>query len=194
MLKVNVPEGKSGKWSIEKFHITERDAGLHFLRCLINGYPERAVVSGDFTRLVFDNSEIVMSDTPAEINDHLPFISQAHGHVLIAGLGLGFVAEQCALRPEVDSVTVIEIEKDVIALVKDHLAKYDKITIIEGDALDWVADIDGYYNCVWLDIWPSINPDNLKEILGLEDWFDQFVVEGGLVDSWSKKEILRMGR
>ncbi len=50
----------------------------------------RYIEPGVYYKLTY-KGEVIMSNTPAEVNDHLPFIKKANGKVLIAGLGLGMV-------------------------------------------------------------------------------------------------------
>ena len=59
-----------------------------------------------------------------------------HGHVLCAGLGLGLIVHALHDRPEVERITVVEREPDVIALVKKYLPK-GKTRVIQDD---WYSD------------------------------------------------------
>jgi len=91
--KVDVPEGTSGNWVVERFDVSEADASWDNLRASISmgGLAAgRGVTPGNYTCLR-RNNRLVMSDTPAEKRDHFEFIREAHGRVLIARLGLGWV-------------------------------------------------------------------------------------------------------
>ena len=121
-----VPAGERGRWSISTFEIA---VDIQNLRMCRDG---RGCSPGTFTRLVRDKRTTVMSDTDAEINDFLPLIHAAFGDVLVSGLGLGCVTQALLARPEVNSVTVIEIDADVIALVGPHL-ECDRLTIVNAD-------------------------------------------------------------
>ena len=65
-------------------------------------------------------------------------------------------------KPEVEHVTVVELSKDVIALVAGHYkARYgDRLTVVHADALDWKPPKGARYDAVWHDIWPDICGDN----------------------------------
>lgn len=125
--KVDLPEAKSGDWSIEYF---ERP-------------PER------FTGLRHVTRGFVMSDVPEEQRDLDPLIAHAKGRVLLNGLGIG-LALATVLRCGVEHVTVIEKEPDVIALVLPHY-RDARIGIVVADA--FAFEPNGRYDAVWHDIW-----------------------------------------
>ena len=58
-------------------------------------------------------------DTGTE--DSWPALKKAHGRVLTFGLGLGYFTYHAAENPEVESVTVVDISPDVIALFKEQI-------------------------------------------------------------------------
>src|ERR1039458_6314079 len=108
--KVDVPEGTSGSWKVERFTVSKKDAEWFNLRNAISGRGEnvgRDIEPGAYTKLV-SGGNIVMSDTPAEMRDHQSPILHAKDHCLINGLGLGMIANAMLLKPEVLTVTVIE--------------------------------------------------------------------------------------
>jgi spermidine synthase len=158
---VDVPEGTSGDWAVERFTVTEEDERRQRMR--IFSSMGRFVPAGTYTRLT-RNGHVVMSDTPDEIRDHAEAIYQASGSCLIHGLGLGVVIE--AIKDKADHITVVEISEDVIKLVGPHYeAKLgDRLTIIHGDALTWAPPHGVRYNMVWHDIWDNICSDNLPEM------------------------------
>lgn len=167
--KVDVPEGRVGDWVVERFEITEDGAKLHNLRATIHGRSYRSVRPGNYTRLSH-NGHLIMSDTQAEIRDHLEVIRWAKGKVLLNGLGLGLVLRACLRKSEVDHVTVIEIAPEVIGLVEPHLREQfeDKFTIYEADALTWKAPVNSRWNVVWHDIFDAICADNLVDMTRLK--------------------------
>ena len=81
--KVSLPAGTHGKWAIERFEVTQEDAERFNMRCRIDahkGIGYRGIKAGTYTRLcnksIFWNQGLVMSDTPAEISDHLEAIEK----------------------------------------------------------------------------------------------------------------------
>jgi len=167
-IRVNVPEGKSGAYSIEKFIVSEKDASFHNMRSTFSfGDRGRTIEAGEYTKMVRGGT-IVMSDTFAEIRDHSCFIEEAHDHVLINGLGLGWVIEALFQKKEVKTIVVIEKSKDVISLVKQHY--YNKcpkdkyIIIVHADAFEYKPQKGQRYGAVWHDIWDNICGDNLEDM------------------------------
>ena len=151
------PEGAQGRWTIDRFKV---EVDLQNLSMLCQG---RGCSPGIFTRLVRDERTIVMSDTDAEIADFLPFVRMARGKVLVSGLGLGCVAQALLAKPNVEHVTVVEIDADVIALTAPHLA-CDRLTVINADAREWKPARGQKFSCGWHDIWDTISGDNLPEM------------------------------
>ena len=160
--KVNVPEGKSGNWSVEKFEVKENDPGR--LYYMLHG---RDVPAGTYTRLSHNNT-VIMSDTPCEIRDHLGFIHRAKGRCLVNGLGLGVVAKALLENPEVTHIDVVEIEQDVINLVWPTYYTNAKIKIHYGDAFTFIWPNGTSWDCIWHDIWPTLCTDNLEEVTKLK--------------------------
>ncbi len=162
--KVNVPEGKSGDWKVEKFTVTENDIGrIHYA---LHGRP---VPPGIYTRLKREGDwDPMMSDTPAEIEDHLDFIYRAKGQCLINGLGLGVVLKALLDTPQVTHIDVVEIEQDVINLVWPTYKDGDKITLYHADAFAIQWPKGKTWDCAWHDIWASLCTDNLPEVAKLK--------------------------
>lgn len=195
---IELPEMEKGDFRIEKFVVSKEQAEFHNLREMIKGSRHitggRFVTPGTYTRLVRkSNKTVVMSNTPAEMLDHSVFISNAKGHVLINGLGIGYVADACCEKPDVEHVTVVELEQDVIDMVAPILKKKhgNKITIVCHDAHTYTPPRGVRYNCVWHDIWDYIDSDNLPSMNTLHRKYGR---RCDYQDSWSRKMALRMRR
>lgn len=165
-IKINVPDGQVGKWEVQSFQLSKEDAAFHNLqesrglkRYIKAGVPyKRLLRHGDQCYL---NGYTVMSNTPAEIADLSPFLDQARGSVLIFGLGLGVVVQALMNKRDITSITVIEIDPDVIKLAGTHyLSVSRKLKIIEGDAFKYYDETK--YDAIWFDIWDEISEENLK--------------------------------
>lgn len=161
-VKVDIPEGKSGDWQVQRFTLTKDDVGLQNLRLIRDGMWRRIVPPGTYTRLVCGR-DTVMSDTPAEAIEHQHLYARATGSVLLNGLGLGFALKALLTKPDVLHVTVIENSPDVIKLVKPSITD-KRVTIIEADALEWRPARGVKFNVVWHDIWNDICEDNKAEM------------------------------
>jgi len=166
-IDINIPNGNSGNWTVEDFEITEDDAKLYNIRASFH-MGSRYVKPGKFKRLM-RNGTAIMSNTPAEIEDHHEFIREAKkgGDILINGLGLGVALTEILKSDLVTSVTVIEKSSDVISLVAEYYNKDKRVNIINADAFEWKPPKGKRYNAVWHDIWDNICGDNLTEMTKL---------------------------
>ena len=164
MEKVSIPEGTVGRWRVERFNVTDDQAKLDAMRGAFRG--GRYVPAGTYTRLM-RGGVLVMSDTPDEMRDHWAPMRHARGRVLINGLGIGMVLRAVLNKPEVERVTVVEIDSDVIALVGAHYA-CDRLELVNASAFDYAPPKGVRYGAVWHDIWDNICGDNLPEMTRLK--------------------------
>ena len=162
--KVNVPEGQSGDWKVSKFTVSKNDP-----RAISYALHGRPVPQGTYTRLVKKGAfGPMMSDTPAEIDDHLDFIYRAKGRCLLNGLGLGVVLKALLAKPEVIHIDVVENNQDVINLVWNTYKYGNRVTLYHANAYTIQWDKGTTWDCAWHDIWRSICTDNLPEIAKLK--------------------------
>jgi hypothetical protein len=144
---------------------------------------------GDVHARIYQGGTLWMSDTSEERRDHARMLHRATGDVLVGGLGLGLFALAAMLKPEVKSVTVIEINPDVIALVEKYLRlaageHADKLTVICADLLDWKPPKGQTWDVLWFDIWPTLCVDDLAEHTRLRRRFARRRNPGGHTDCW----------
>jgi hypothetical protein len=171
----DIPAGAAGTWHIKKLrlskHITAPKDGKQVW-----------IPAGDYTQLwkwtletiqtrlnCFDDitnppGELVMTDSPDELNTHLEFMLRARGRVLVTGLGLGCVVRGCLANPAVEHVVCIERDGDVLKMVQPHMPTKG-LTILRGDAVSWVRNnvARQRFDCAWHDLWsdPDLNEPNL---------------------------------
>lgn len=184
MLKVNIPTGDSGSWSVEKFTISDHEA-----RMAMFSYGGRAPSAGEYTRLNCGR-DVVMSDTHAEMRDHYAAVRNAKGHILINGLGIGMVLLNCMEKPEVEKATIIELSQDVIDLVGPYYKEMygDRIEIIHASAFDFTPPKGIKYGMVWHDIWTYICGDNYDEMKSLHRKYGR---RSDWQGSWCREESKR---
>lgn len=144
-------EGKCGDFEIKKFEITQNN-----FRAMLDG-----TMPGNYVSLR-NKGECVMSDTPMERRTNSWFVVNAHGDVLIGGLGIGMILLAIQDKECVNSITVIEKNQEVIDLVAPQLPLNSKVTIIHADVFDWKPERGKKYDCVYMDIWNGINRDIYK--------------------------------
>lgn len=146
-------DGTMGEFTFERFTVTEKDF-YAIIRCGIS--------CGTYMRLMH-NGEVVMSDTDMEKRTNENFVRQAHGDVLIGGLGIGMIVLAIQDKPEVKSITIIEKHSEVIDLVGKQLPVNDKVKIIHADVFDYKPEKGQTFNCIYMDIWNFVNSDVYKE-------------------------------
>lgn len=111
-----------------------------------------------------------MSLTPVEMESQEFGIRAAEGHSVVMGLGMGWVAINMALKREVKSVTVIELDPDVIELfyksgALDSLIPevQNKIKIINTNAMEWIPETT--INFLYTDIWLKFaEPQTIRQV------------------------------
>jgi hypothetical protein len=107
----------------------------------------------------------------------------AYGNVLVTGLGFGILAKALSEKPEVDSVTVIEIEQDVIDAFLSHNTLNSKVSIIKGDATTYTSDLK--YDCLLPDHYESQSMSwRIKDMNAISDR-----VKHDVFWPWSIEEI-----
>lgn len=102
-----------------------------------------------------------MSISPNEIFTMSSPIKNAKGKVLTLGCGIGYFAYMASLKEDVESVTIIELEQNVIELFENYLLPQfenkEKITIIKADAIEYLRNMeDGEFDYCFADIWIGI--------------------------------------
>ena len=177
--KVSVPEGKKGDWEVKRMVLTEKDVAIENIRSAWKP-GSRTIDPGSYTMLN-RNGQVIMSDTPSEIADHLGFIYNAEGNVLIAGLGIGVVLQACLRNKKVKAVTVVEKSQDVYDLVAPHYLAMEPVMlqIYVADIFEWNPPKGVHYDHGWFDIWDNICADNLEEMTKLKRKFARKVTHKG---------------
>lgn len=105
-----------------------------------------------------------MSTMPVELQSQEIGLRAAHGHTVVLGLGMGWLAANVAMHPDVDRLTVVERDPDVIGLIEDQgvftqlpETARRKVTVVEADALDWAPDAP--VDSLQADIWSQLLED-----------------------------------
>lgn len=105
--------------------------------------------------------ETWMSVSPNEVYTMEKSIKNANGKVLTLGCGMGYFAYMASRKSDVESVTIIELEQDVIDLFEQYILPQfenkEKINVIKANAVDYLRNIeDGEYDYCFADIWIGI--------------------------------------
>lgn len=125
-----------------------------------------------YARLKIDG-ETMMSETPMEQRTNSTFVIDAHGDVLIGGLGLGMIIMAIQNKEDVRSITVLEKSQDVIDAIQHQLPLNNKVNIICADVFDWKPDKK--YDCIYMDIWYYPNQEAYEEMKTLKRKYGHYL-------------------
>ena len=164
-----IPEGKRGSAEVRHVTASTHDSQMSALKGGAN-----YIQPGTYAQL-WVNGKLMMSDTRYERISNLEVVRQAHGKVLIAGLGLGMILKPILAKPSVTSVWVMEKEDDVIGLIWPHV-EHPKLDVRKADIFTWnPPKSDGPWNCIYFDIWPDHTTDNLPEMAKLHQKYKYYL-------------------
>lgn len=127
----------------------------HFLEISHLGFFEET-----FSYLAVSEGDVIwMSVTPNEIETMQPVINQVKGKVITFGLGLGYFAYMASIKDDVESVTIIEKNKDIIALFNKYIlpqfSHKEKIKIVNADAFEYATKEmpKHHFDEAFVDLW-----------------------------------------
>jgi len=203
-MHVTVPPKKAGRLSLQRFTIRPNDDAGH------SHYGKRMAEPGEYSKLQElipghpHGGVVWMSDTPAELVDHLEvarlIARPTTKRVLINGLGLGCIAKLAASFDHVERIDVVELDPRVVKIVGRWFdVNYgSRVRVVQADAykVEWAKDM--HWDVVWHDIWPHIDEDNLPEMhrlhdkyAGRSDWQGYWVVELCMMMHDVNRELFR---
>ena len=102
-----------------------------------------------------------VSVCPSEINSMKEQMNRACGRVLVLGLGLGYFPYIVSAKSSVESITVVELSRDVIDIFEEELLPQfphrEKLKIVHADAIEFLDSVkpDEYDYC-FADIWEGV--------------------------------------
>lgn len=190
------------KWELGYNHYLPYE-GFVYLDTTIEGTDNKEITHLGFFKKPFEfievkqNQKTWMSITPHEINTMEEPIKAAKGHVLVYGLGLGYFAYMCSIKPEVSKITIIENSQDVISLFKNEiLPKFEnknKIEIIESDAFKFAKDHlnSKDYDYIFIDLWHDAN-DGLPLYLGMKKLENKNTINSYWIETTLKAMLRRL--
>lgn len=162
-----------GCWEITPFFINKQELIADYMRAHGDGKGRWSQGLGEFIKLhqAHDgsgpegrpSSELWMTNTPREIMDHTPAFERATGRVLVHGLGLSCLISGLLAKPDVTHIDIVEIEKDVISLIGPAYEQENRVTIHQGNCIDYPWPSGTHWDYVWHDIWATISANNLTD-------------------------------
>jgi len=142
---------------------------------------------------VLENDRIWMTITPNEIETMKEAVDEAFGSVLTYGLGLGYYAYMVSEKENVESVTIVDSNKDVIELFRSSIlpqfSNAHKINIIHADAFEFAQKqmAEGGYQFVFTDLWHDVS-DGIDLYLKMKAYEQQ--CPDTVFSYWIEKSIL----
>jgi hypothetical protein len=187
-MSIDLPDRQSGNLRVEHFTVGE---DLPDMIRSFQHYGDRMPDPGTYIRLMEGpepDSVVWMSNTPAELEDHLPVLQRASQPdiktALVTGLGLGCVIKGLASFDHIEHIDVVEYNRDVIDLTGDQFALEglaDRIRIHHASAYTFPPRRQ-HWDLAWHDIWPDISTDNLH---GMYDLWARFRGHARIQGFWA---------
>ena len=174
----NNPNVESENWRIRTFKISyPKD----YYTIFTQGIPAGTYVSLNCKhpeKFGMDQS-CMMSDTPMEKFTNQYVLNYASGDILIAGLGIGMLPASLAEKDDVKSITILELNQEVIDLVepliRQNVTNADKIKIIQADAYKYPGENPNTkYDWIYLDIWDSF-PGSYDDLPMLDNIIEKYI-------------------
>lgn len=194
---IKIPHASFGRWELTYQEYAPYEA---FIYQDIKLYPDSREVPilGYFTEpfrypSVMEDGHEWMSIKPSELETLADPIKKAHGRVITFGLGLGYYTYMVSLKPEVDSVTVVERSDEVINLFNTYILPQfpnpEKVRIIHSDAYEYMDTLmmPGMYDYVLADLWHDVS-DGLDLYLKFKKREHKF--PGTEFDYWAEESLL----
>ncbi len=169
--------GETGPWKISPGGQLVNDWGYFSELCLLEMLPSLARKVTSHSDSDDDVWETWMSLTPLEIESQELGYRYAFGNMVIMGLGMGWIAANSALNPDVTKVIVVERDPDVISLFYDSgafeslpAAAKPKMEIVQADALQWCPEAGQGVDFLYADIWLHLaEPQALDQVRQMQD-------------------------
>jgi hypothetical protein len=115
------------------------------------------------TSLLVKDGITWMSLVPMEVESQMPHLANAHGTVVVCGMGLGLMAYAVSALKAVTKVIVVERDPEVIAMARlftgfDTWPQRHKVEIVQADACEFRFDGADF---LYADIWPFYRMDTM---------------------------------
>ena len=123
-------------------------------RVILGYFPEPF----EFLAILEEGNEW-MTMTPIDLDTVEGAIDAAHGRVITFGLGLGYYTYMAAIKPEVESVTVVEISEEAIELFTRHILPRfpdpGKVRVVHADAFEYAESVmpSEHFDVAFVDTW-----------------------------------------
>src|SRR4051812_46073804 len=117
-------QSSCGRFEIQHFELTQQHVKQERFAAIMSRRAGEVMglEAGKYVRLIdVHNMDVVMSDTAMECYTNAGFCRRANGHVLVAGIGIGYIINEIQNRENIKSITVIEKYQSIIDMVAPQL-------------------------------------------------------------------------
>lgn len=160
---IKIPEVKKGKWELKRERYPAYRGVIAADMLMQENFREIPPLGFfkeefEFPAVLEDGNEW-MTLTPVDLDTSDGAIDEAHGKVVTFGLGLGYYAYMVSEKDEVESITVVEKSKDVIALFQEYILPQfthpEKVKIVNADAFEYAEKImpGEKFDVAFVDTW-----------------------------------------
>ena len=160
---ITIPTVKKGRWEFKREKYPAYRGVIADDMILCDGFreiPPLGFFKEDFEfPAVLEDGNEWMTLTPVDLDTSDNAIENAHGSVVTFGLGLGYYAYMVSLKEEVESITVVEKSRDVIALFEEHILPQfshpEKVRIVNADAFEYAEKVmpGERFDVAFVDTW-----------------------------------------
>ena len=160
---ISIPNVKKGRWELKRESypayrgVIAADMEIHdsFREVPPLGFFKECF---EFPAVLEDGNEW-MTLTPVDLDTSDEAIDRARGRVVTFGLGLGYYTYMVSEKENVESITVVEKNTDVIALFNEYIlpqfAHPEKVRVVNADAFEYaerVMPTEGF-DVAFVDTW-----------------------------------------
>jgi len=162
---VNSESVKYEKITVKKRTLINMNFHQPMGRYLFHNHPIGYFEEDVHLPALIEGEKVWMSPAVSEITSMDVGIQKGHGNCMTMGLGIGVLPYLWLQKDEVESVTIVEFNKDVIDLFTKYIQPQfhtnKKIEVIHGNAIDYYTEeFLNQFDYVYVDFWES-NEDGL---------------------------------
>jgi len=161
--KIQIPEVKLGDWELKYESYQAYEAFIYndlILKPDFREIPRVGFFDEEFWfPAVKQNDREWMSIKPNEIETMQPALNEIKGRVITFGLGLGYFTYMASIKENIQQITVVERDSEVIQLFEKYILPQfqykEKVKIISVDAFEFAEQQMPYrkYDYAFVDLW-----------------------------------------
>ncbi|GAA4712401.1 hypothetical protein GCM10023228_17840 [Brevibacillus fulvus] len=107
-----------------------------------------------------------MSISASEMLTMRDAVAGVSGHVLVAGIGLGYFPFITSLKESVKKITLVEIDENIIEIFETKILpqfpRKEKIEIVHADAIQYFQEHHQQFDSHFIDIWQGSDFESVK--------------------------------